>query len=336
MKPWNALLYILLTTAMLAFGATPGVPSESDRFDASVKTLADEICTKGRQVGVIKIAVLGLSGSDSKTKAFGKMLSEELTAKIFATKKYQIIERELLVKILKEQKFELSGPVDPIAIKRLGKLLAIDALLTGTINDTAVGLRINARLISTTSGEVLSVGATTIAKDAFVTGFMRMAVDEIGDDRYRSTENVRLDTLIKQNGFTFECKRFYSVRNKPDDVFVEMVITNLGEDRELTLGDHMSSGYDRGATKITTKSGKEIPIFNIFVGNRIADNRGLGISFRQSGMRHRYPSKQPIIVTFDFYERGCRDEIPERLDLLTSNYANVRSEHLLSFHVPNR
>jgi TolB-like protein len=310
--------------------------SASDRFDASIASLASDISGKSRQVGVIKIAILGFSGSDGQTTAFGKMLAEEMTVKLFATHKYQIVERELLVKILKEQKLELTGPVDPTAVKRLGKLLAIDAILSGSITDTSVGLRINARLVSTSSGEVLSVAGATIVKDAFVSDFMKMSFLEAGEDQLENSPSGKLDAFVKQNGFTFECKRFYTLSERPNSIYVDVVITNLEADSELTLGDHMQSGYDRGATKVTAKSGGKFPISDIFVGRQTSTQKVLLSTYRRSGIRHRFPYKQPVTVTFDFTGREASREIPVALDLLTSSYRGERNEILLHLAVPKQ
>jgi hypothetical protein len=252
------------------------------------------------------------------------------------TRRYKIIERELLVKILKEQKFELSGPVDPTAVKQLGKLLAIDAVLTGSITDTAIGLRINVRLISTTSGEVLGVGSVTIVKDDFVSGFMRMSFLESGTDQRHEDPESKLAVLVKQNGFTFECKRFYKLRERPNSIYVDVVITNLGDERELTLGDHMRSGYNMGVTRVASKSEIVFPIFDIFVGEQTSMRRVLVGNYRHSGLRYRFPSKQPVTVTFDFSGRYANSEIPVTLDLLTSSYGNEHDEILLHLRVPTQ
>lgn len=336
MKLWNVLLTPLLACILMMLSTPLRAQSASDRFDASVANLAKDISNNGRQTAVIKIAILGLSGTDDQTNAFGKMLAEELTAKLFMTRRYKIIERELLVKILKEQKFELTGPVDPTAVKQLGKLLAIDAVLTGSITDTAIGLRINVRLISTTSGEVLGVGSTTIVKDDFVSSFMRMSFQDSGtDQRFDATEN-KLNVLVKQNGFTFECTRFYRLRERPNSIYVDVVITNLGSERELTLGDHMRSGYNAGATRIASRSEIVFPIFDIFVGQQTSTQRVLVGNYRHSGLRYRFPSRQPITVTFDFTGRYANNEIPVTLDLLTSSYGNEHDEILLHLRVPQQ
>lgn len=335
MKLWNVLLSAYICFAAVTLGATTP-SSASDRFDTNIASLAKDISEHSRQTGVIKIAILGFSGNDNQTNAFGKMLAEELTAKLFQSRKYQIIERELLVKVLKEQKFELTGPVDPAAIQRLGKLLSIDAILTGSISDTAVGLRINARLISTTSGEVLSVGSTTIAKDAFVSSFLRMSFEDVGNDQQGGSREGRLDTLIKQHGFIFECKRFYVMVNRPESIYVDVAITNLGPDTELTLGDHMRSGYSRGATKIITRAGNEFPIYDIFVGREQSKQNVLFGNYRHSGIRQRFPSKLPITVTFNFTARNAREETPVALDLLTSSFGTEHDELLLHLRVPQQ
>ncbi len=59
----------------------------------------------------------------------------------------------------------MQGLIDPKSAKELGKILGVDAIVSGTIADVGDSLRVNARLISTETGEVLSVAAATIVKD---------------------------------------------------------------------------------------------------------------------------------------------------------------------------
>ncbi|HXK37880.1 MAG TPA: FlgO family outer membrane protein [Candidatus Paceibacterota bacterium] len=334
MKPWNVLLSLFFSFMLTVFGPTLQAQPASDRFDASITNLASDISSKSRQTGVIKIAILSLSGGDSQTSAFGKILAEELTVKLFETRKFQIVERELLVKILKEQKFELSGPVDGAAIQRLGKLLAIDAILTGSITDTNVGLRINARLISSTSGEVLSVASATILKDEFVSDLLRMSFQEFGPDQHTSAAGSTTEVMVKQNGFTFEVKRFYILSERPNSIYVDILVTNLGADSELTIGDHLFSKYGRGATQVTSKDGNKFRIYDIFIGRQAITQKSLISSYRHSGIRQKFSSKQSTTITLDFNGKDASREIPVKLDLLTSSYGSDRGEFLLHLGIP--
>ena len=115
------------------------------------------------------IAVVEFSNLSGGVTDLGRLLSEELITKLFSTGKYKVIERFLLNKAIAEHKLQWQGVVDPKSAKELGKILGADAVVSGTIADAGAALRVNARLISTETGEVLSVAAATIPKDDAIT-----------------------------------------------------------------------------------------------------------------------------------------------------------------------
>jgi hypothetical protein len=74
--------------------------------------------------------------------------------------------------VIAEQKLTLSHLIDPSSAKKLGKLLGVDAIVSGTITDLGISLRVNARLIGTETGEVFAVAACRLTKDEDVRRLM--------------------------------------------------------------------------------------------------------------------------------------------------------------------
>ena len=75
-------------------------------------------------------------------------------------------------KVIAEQKLSVSDLIDPSSAKQLGKLLGVDAIASGTVTELSQSLRVNARLISTETGEIFAVASTEIFKDESVTKLM--------------------------------------------------------------------------------------------------------------------------------------------------------------------
>jgi curli biogenesis system outer membrane secretion channel CsgG len=86
--------------------------------------------------------------------------------------KFRVVEREQLAALMEEKNLTLSGDVDPSTAVKIGKLLGVNYLLTGSVTEygnTNVGgggfgvsagkrkfvAALNARLISTDTGEVV-------------------------------------------------------------------------------------------------------------------------------------------------------------------------------------
>jgi curli biogenesis system outer membrane secretion channel CsgG len=102
----------------------------------------------------------------------GRFLSEELITRLYETKKFKVIERQQLNKIIAEQKLSLTGVVDPASAQKLGRVLGVDSIVFGSVSDLVKTLRINARLIGTETGEVFAAASIEIVKDEAVSSLM--------------------------------------------------------------------------------------------------------------------------------------------------------------------
>ena len=104
----------------------------------------------------------------------GKAAADELATQLVQTGKYTVIERAQLDAILREQNLGASGAVTSATAAKVGKLLGVQLILTGSITAfsikrTSIGLRgiggtysnaeskVDARLVNTETGEVMVV-----------------------------------------------------------------------------------------------------------------------------------------------------------------------------------
>jgi TolB-like protein len=122
-----------------------------------------------------KIAVIEFSDLEGNRINLGKYTSEELTTKLFQSRKFNVIERSMMEKVYKEQQLSISGIIDEKSARQLGKILGVDAICSGTITDLGKTVKINARLISTETGSLFSVASVEIEKDDKVDTLMATA-----------------------------------------------------------------------------------------------------------------------------------------------------------------
>ena len=168
--------YILLLAVigLLTACATPHSPSSAQQaklaisdisLDSQLDKLAREICSNLPQQAKSKIAVIDFPDLNGNVTDLGKFLAEELTTKLFTSGKYQVIERRLIEKLLKEQQLSMTGAIDEKTAMKVGLLLGVDVLATGTTADLGSNIKINARTISVEKGSVLSVASVMIPKN---------------------------------------------------------------------------------------------------------------------------------------------------------------------------
>jgi TolB-like protein len=250
------------------------IARSQESLDRRVADLSQQIANKIEAGQKQKIAVLEFTDLQGNVTDFGRYLAEELITRLYESNKFKVIERQLLNKVIAEQKLSLSGVVDPASARKLGSVLGVDAIVSGTIADRGESLKVNARLISSETGEIFSAAATEMAKDKEVLALMNAASPErkpliaSGEPRNREV------TKVVSDDFTFELS---GCRRSGNSVTCEFaVINNASEDRLLQLfadNYHISTKSSR----LIDANGNEYYPTGSRLGSAVGDARQLWV-----------------------------------------------------------
>lgn len=153
--------YFLSSTASASELSLPKYQS----FETKLDTLANQLTKSLPEENNYSIAFLDFTDLDGNVTNLGRYLAEELTIRLFVSKKFQIVERRLVSTIMQEQKLTMTGLVNSDSSRNLGNLLGVGILATGTIANLGSNVKVNARMISPTSGEVLAVASVEFIND---------------------------------------------------------------------------------------------------------------------------------------------------------------------------
>jgi TolB-like protein len=213
--------------------AAPSASAQS-ALDQRVSELSQKISNGLTENQKRTIAVVEFADLRGNVTDFGRFIAEELITHLYETRKFKVIERQLLNKVIAEQKLSLTGVIEQSSAQRLGKVLGVDAIASGTVTDLGKTLRVNARLIDTMSGEIFAVASAEIVKDDAV-------IKLIGGDTNQSTTNNQSQEAssakpptqkIDAQFFTFELKQ---CRISGSAVICDFVITNNDRDRQFGI-----------------------------------------------------------------------------------------------------
>lgn len=107
----------------------------------------------------MKIAVLNLKNANGVTPADAELISDRLRNEFFSTGTVDVMEREQMQEILKEQGFQTSGTTctDEGCIVAMGKLLGVRRIIIGSVGKLGSMYMINIRGINVESGKVEKV-----------------------------------------------------------------------------------------------------------------------------------------------------------------------------------
>jgi hypothetical protein len=135
--------------------------AQQDPYDK----LASDMANLGKDVKKIAVIPFSYAQNTASTKD-GSVISERLTMKLINLQKFEIIERSVLNKVLDELKLQSSGVIDASSAKELGKVLGVDAIITGTLIPTADGrIEVNARIIRTETAQAIGASQVYVIKD---------------------------------------------------------------------------------------------------------------------------------------------------------------------------
>lgn len=98
------------------------------------------------------IAVISMAAAETE---LGPKVTDMFITGLAQTGKFRVIERSQLDKILQEQKLSITGAIDQSTAIEIGKLIGANFIVMGSIARLGASYEIDARLISTQTGEVL-------------------------------------------------------------------------------------------------------------------------------------------------------------------------------------
>jgi len=228
-------------------------------LDQRVSDLSKQIADKMSAKQKTTIAVIEFTDLQGNVTDFGRFLAEELITRLYDAGTFKVVERQLLNRIIAEQKLSLTGIVDPASAKQLGKILGVDAIVSGTLTNLAQSIRVNARLISTETGEIFAVASTEVFKDESVTGLLANGSGSAPARQTTQSSNNKTST-VRAKGFTFELN---SCKMTADEVLCQLTITNTNpketrfnlDSRGSRLFDETGTEYPAKAFTLGTRSG---------------------------------------------------------------------------------
>jgi len=291
-------IIFLFTLIILLVGCTPTVaktqspknPNKIAGLENQLQNLTDQIIGKMDQSGRQKIAIIEFSNLDGNVTEFGKFLAEELITRLFMTNRFEVVERQMLNKVLAEQDLGTSGLIDDESAVSLGKILGVQAIVSGSITDMGSFLKINSRLISAENGSLFSVASVKIFKDSSVKKLM-------GNQKPKGI-TTNLDKDIAQMEFSEKlvkedfCFNIIGCEMTNRTVTISMDITNQSdEDQELAIR------YGRPGTHFFDNMGNEYFVSKIELANTERNFAGAGA---YTSIKKMLVSNIPIRAHFHF------------------------------------
>ena len=278
---------------------------ESQTIDVQLDNLTNQMVKSLSQERKSKIAIMEFPDLHGNVSELGKFIPEELTTRLFITRRFEVVERQLLNKVLEEQNLGTTGLVDATSAAQIGKMLGVDAIVSGTITDMGNTIRINARMIATETASIFAVSSVSIDKEEHIAVMMtRMAgspAQTIPAAEPRKSEPIAISPASIPAEIAPE--RVALAKTEVDNFLYEFISGRLTADKKLIL-----------EVLVTNKSHKDEQISINRNDTRLYDNMGqeytrpvLSIGPKQSGgswssLNHLFVSNVPTLLRLEFID----------------------------------
>jgi hypothetical protein len=146
--------------------AEPSSPSDTSLdWQKTMDALGDQLVRNLRAPGEapVKLALFDLTSPQGGLCTLGFSIEEELTTRLFRSRRFNLVERKQLSTVMAEQRMRASEAIDPRYAAKLGRLLGAQAVLAGTAMHTADGYRILPKIILVETAEIISVAEGNVA-----------------------------------------------------------------------------------------------------------------------------------------------------------------------------
>ena len=112
------------------------------------------------------IAVINLKSGSGVTAGECELISDRLRGDLFNTDKVNVMERDQMQEILKEQGFQSSGAcTDEACLVQMGQLLGVEMLVTGSLGKVGSMFLVNVRMIDVKTAKIVKVVSVDVKGD---------------------------------------------------------------------------------------------------------------------------------------------------------------------------
>ncbi len=153
----------MFVSAGLIAAAIIATRAQADGF----KAMARELAADAKKAGVSRVAVMPFEPADGGNARDGWNISEKLVTQLVRTGKVQALERSMLRALLDEHQLGRTGALDPATLRKLGRVLSAEGIVTGSFVTIGREVVINARLINTETGVIVAASERRAARDWF-------------------------------------------------------------------------------------------------------------------------------------------------------------------------
>jgi len=182
------------------------------------------------------LAVMPLAGANISPQDL-KIYSDRLEQELFITKKYTLVEREMMNTVLEEQGFQQSGCTTDECAVQIGQLLGVQQLISGSIGKIGDIYSISIKIIDIETAEIINreVYDCPCKPDELLTMGIKNAIGNISGA-------INNDIVSQNKNTTNSSEGILEIYSTPSNVRVHIGSKYVGK-TPLTLIEYPQGNY---------------------------------------------------------------------------------------------
>ena len=304
-------------------------------YEQEVKQLSTQMAEAIRKSGKKSVAVVDFTDLQGNVTELGRFLAEEFSVALaMAAKDFEVIDRTNLKALLQEHKLASTGIIDPQTARKLGEISGVQALVSGTITPFGDTVRLSVKVLDAATARVVGGFTSDIPRTKAIEELLAKGISSTSDVAPSLTTSRApvgsgapgaQSAPQKEDGFSFQLR---SCQRSGMSVVCKLLITNEGDDRELTMtAKTINSTWGPMSTRLFDQAGNEYAAERIRLGNQesessVENHLISGVPMSASLTFNRVSAEATMAVILEI---GCfrRDRIDGKAFVL-----QIRNVHL--------
>ncbi|MBP8626634.1 MAG: hypothetical protein KBI10_08075 [Syntrophorhabdales bacterium] len=171
------------------------VCSVSYGYEREMDDLASYISSNMDKIGRKRVAIIDFNDQYGKPMELGRYISDELSLFLKRRAKgFEVLERTQLKTILSQNKITIGDPYDPAAVKRLGQIARLGAIVTGSIRVFQDTISVEVNLVNTYMANVIGSTKADIVKTQRIRELLEKKGELVGYWRFNDPNNLGFDS----------------------------------------------------------------------------------------------------------------------------------------------
>lgn len=169
---------IRMSVLLIAITLFWGHAQNAIAYEKEIKALSSAMSENIAKAGKRNIAVVDFTDLDGNVTKLGRFIAEEFSVALLSTAQgFEVVDRTHLKTLLQEHKLSTTGLIDPATARKLGQIVGVEALITGTITPFGESVRLSVKILDTNTAKLIGANTGDIPKTKAIEELLAQGVD---------------------------------------------------------------------------------------------------------------------------------------------------------------